>query len=196
MTTPEPLPAAPMPASRPFQYSLRTMFGLMGGTAVFFSVAGTLGYADAVVALAAVLILLGVMQYPRRVHLPTRILLTLVAGILLWANLRPTGSEREWNVFPPEELDAVAKAMFSRGWPLRPWETSLVHGMKFHSSELEVYGILALDGVVCAVALFVVRGVCELRFRRRDRSLIETPPDRPPQSGTPLGGFPPGPRLE
>jgi len=43
--------------------------------------------------LTAIVVLVGVMKYPRRVHPLTGVLLTLVAGTLLWANLRPTDIE-------------------------------------------------------------------------------------------------------
>ena len=106
------------------------MFGLTTGTAAFFSVARTLGYVDAVVILAGIVVVVGIMEYPRRVHLATGILLTLVAGALLWANLRPTGWERLHHVRPPNELDPVAKSMFYRGWPLYPFATCPFHGMR------------------------------------------------------------------
>ena len=68
MTTPKTQPAAPKPGRRPFQYSLRALFGLTCGIAAFFSLARTLGYVDAVVILAGIVVLVGVMAYPRRVR--------------------------------------------------------------------------------------------------------------------------------
>jgi hypothetical protein len=160
------------PATRPlkrrrFQYSLRSLFVLIGATAVFFSVAHTLGYADAVVILAAFVVLVGVVKYPRRVHPATGILLALVAGTLLWANLRPTGWQREFNEMPPDQLDPVTKSMFYRGWPLSPFMVCPIYFMKFQPGDGAVHGALVLDGVLFAVVLLVVRGVCELCFRRR-----------------------------
>lgn len=159
--------ATPPLKRRRFQYSLRWLFVLTGATAVFFSVAHTLGYADAVVILAAFVVLVGVVKYPRRVHPATGILLALVAGTLLWANLRPTGWQREFNQMPPDQLDPVTKSMFYRGWPLPPCMVCLVHGMRFDPSDGAVHLALVFDGVLFAVALFVVKGVCELCFRRR-----------------------------
>ena len=129
MSTTEPQSAASKPERRPFQFSLRSLFGLTCGTAAFFSLARTLGYVDAVVILAAIAVAVGVMEYPRRVHPLTGILLTLVAGMLLWANLRPTRWAREFNVGPPEGLDAVADSMFCRGWPLSPCLICMRHHM-------------------------------------------------------------------
>jgi hypothetical protein len=105
------------PKPRHFQYSLKSMLGLMCGTAAFFSLARMLGYADAVVILAAVVYVVALMEYPRRVHPLTGILLTLVAGALLWANLRPTRWEKEFGTRPPAELDPVARSLYYRGWP-------------------------------------------------------------------------------
>jgi len=167
-------PTEPKPERRRFQYSLQAMFGLTTGTAAFFALARMLGYVDAVVALAAILVLVGIMEYPRRVHLLTGILLTLVAGMLLWANLR---TERHWGSLTPDQLDPMAEAMFFRGWPLRPCMVCLISGMKFHPSEPGVYGILAFDGIVFVAALFVTRGVRGLCLRRRGRPIIKTPLD-------------------
>ena len=139
MSTPEPQPAEPQPGRRPFQYSLRSLFGLTCGIAAFFSLARTLGYVDAFVILAAVVVAVGVVEYPRRVHLATGILVTLVAGTLLWANLRPVGWAKELKGLPPEHLNAVTKSMFFRGWPLSPWMFCLVHLDQHYASDTEAY---------------------------------------------------------
>jgi hypothetical protein len=170
VTKPEVHHAASKPERRPFQYSLRAIFGLTFATAVFFSVAATLGYADAVVALVASLILVGVLVFPCRVHPVTGILLTLVAGILLWA-----GWETEFNELPPEQLNLVPKSMFYRGWPLSPWMICSVHMMQFYANDTEAYVALIADGVAFAAALFVTRGVCGLCFRRRSRPVPGEP---------------------
>ncbi len=190
MTTPESV--APMPRRRPFQYNLRALFGLTCGTAAFFSLARTLGYADAVVVLAAIVIAVGVMEYPRRAHLATGIVLSLVAGTLLWANLRPTRWQREFYASSPDHLDPVAKGMFYRGWPLSPCLTCLVHGMKFDTGEGDVYAVLMVDGVLGAIALCVARCACEVCLRGRGRSTFDTPhPPCPPPAGQTSG-----PRVE
>ncbi len=186
MIIPEPQPAEPKLERRPFQFSLRSLFGLTCGTAAFFSLARTLGYADAVVILAAIVVAVGVMEYPRRVHLPTAILLTLVAGTLLWANLRPTRWQKDLgSLLPPDRLDFVTKGMFFRGWPLSPCMICLYHGMRFHPEEGAVPLALVFDGVAFALALCVVRGVCEFCIRRRAKAAIATPPDTEPPSDPP-----------
>jgi hypothetical protein len=180
MSTSETQPAEPKPGSRRFQFSLRALFSLTCGTAAFFSLARTLGYVDAVVILAAIVVVVGVMEYPRRVHLATGILLTVVAGLLLWANLRPTRWEKEFGVSTPDQLDPVAKSMFCRGWPLSPCLICIHHHMTVDPSDPAIYLALTSDGIVFVAALFVTRGICGLCFRRRGRPIINTLPS-PPQ---------------
>ncbi len=161
--TPEPQPAESNP-DRAFQYSLRSLFGLTCGIAAFFSLARTLGYVDAIVILAGIVIVVGVMEYPRRVHLPTGILLTIVTGTLLWANLRTTGWQEICNELPPDYLDPISKAMFYRGWPVSPCmicehqNLSVRHGGG---------GAMIFDGVFCTVVLLAMKAACEHYFRRR-----------------------------
>ena len=181
MSTTEPQSAASKPGRRPFQFSLRSLFGLTCGTAAFFSLAHTLGYVDAVVILAAIVVIVGIMEFPRRVRPTTAILLTIVAGLLLWANLRPTGWAREFNLGPPIGLDPVLRNMFCRGWPLSPCLLYLRHHMT-DPGDPAMYWALMSDGVVFVVALFVVRGVCELCLRRR-----ATLATKPPPAGSTLG---------
>jgi hypothetical protein len=189
MSITETPPDAPKHELRWYQFSLRAIFVLTSITAVFFSVARTLGYADAVVALAAFVVLVGVVAYPRRVHLTTGILLTLVAGTLLWANLRPTRWERLLDELPPDQLDVVTKGMFYRGWPLSPFMLCWRRHMHFDpGGDGLSTGALVLDGVVFAAALFVVRGVSELCFRRRGKPIDASARMPPPQSDPPPGG--------
>lgn len=99
----------------------------------------------------------------RPVHITTAILLTQLAGILLWANLRPT-----WEEFggdPPTDLDPITKAMFFRGWPLSPCMFCLFHGMKFHCSSGIGLFVLLLDGVLFVGALLATRAVSERCLR-------------------------------
>ena len=174
---------------RLFQYRLRTIFAVTGITAAFFSVACSRGYVDAAVATAAFGVLVGVIQYRRRVRLATGVLLAIVAGTLLWANLRSTGWQRELGLATPTQTDPITKAMFWRGWPLSPCMVCLQHGMRFHPEESAVQVALVVDGVLFVVALLAVRIACELCFRWRDKPIIETPPNLPqPQSGSPPGG--------
>src|SRR3954451_11934120 len=86
---------------------------------------------EGAVSAMGVLVLIRAVRRPRPVHLTTTILLTLLTGILLWANLRPTGWQEELGrVEAPAELDPVTKAMFWRGWPLSPFMVCL-DGMRF-----------------------------------------------------------------
>ena len=185
MTTPEPKPVEP--PDRPFQYSLRSLFGLTAGVAAFFSVGRTLGYADAVVALAAIVILVVVIEYPSRVHLPTGILLTIVAGVLLWANLRPTQWAREFDQWPPEGLDAVAESMFFRGWPLPAFVICPFRHMQFEPNNAAVYLILVLDGIAYVIALTDRQGCLRVALRWRGKPLTETSPRMPPPAGPTSG---------
>jgi hypothetical protein len=50
--------------------------------------------------------------------------------------------------------------MFWRGWPLSPFMFCLFHGMKYHSSGVELW-VLAFDGFLFVVALFATKAVCE-----------------------------------
>ena len=107
-------------------------FALTGITAGFFSVVSILGYVDAGISLLAIdsPLLRPAMAASR----PSGhgLLLTLVAGILLWANLRPTGWQGEFGIDTPTGLDPITEAMFWRGWPLSPWMLCLIHSMKLH----------------------------------------------------------------
>jgi len=188
MSITEPQSADPPPEHRPFQFSLRSLFGLTCGIAAFFSLARTLGYVDALVILAAVVVAVGVMEYPRRVHAATGILLTLVAGTLLWANLRPTRWEKEFNQLPPAELGSVAKCMFYRGWPVSPCMICLLGpGMQLHATDTGTYVTLVFDGVVFVVALLIVRGVCESCLQRRGKLVTATSPSSPPPASSTSG---------
>ena len=195
MSSTEPQPTS-KPERRPFQYSLRSLFGLTCGTAAFFSVARMLGYVDALVILAGIVVVVGIMEYPRRVHLATGILLTVVAGVLLWANLRPTQWAREFDALPPEGLDAVPESMFFRGWPLPAFAICPIRHMRFEPNNAAVYLILVLDGVAYMIALLIVRVACEFCFRRRGKLTAKTPLDTPhPPSPSPAGSTS-GPPVE
>jgi hypothetical protein len=63
MSTPEIQPAALKPERRPFQYSLRAMFGFTAGTAAFFALGRMLGFVDAIVILVGIVVTVGVMEY-------------------------------------------------------------------------------------------------------------------------------------
>ncbi len=152
-------PPAP-PALRWYQYRLRSLLILTTLTAVFFSVARTLGYVDALVSLAAVAILVGFLRYPRRVHLVTGVALVLIAATLLWANLRRTGWEEVWGERAPPGFAALARTMYYHGWPACPFMVSPPRGMPPYSDGLE-WTPLVLNGIVFALALFVARVICQ-----------------------------------
>jgi len=197
MSVTESQPAASKPERHRFQYSLRAMFGLTTGTAAFFALGRMLGYVDAVLVLAAIVVLVGIIEYPRRVHPATGILLTLVAGTLLWANLRTTGWAREFDLRPLDQLDLVTKSMFYRGWPLCPWMFCGWRHMQFDPNGSSLAGgALVLDGVVFAIALFVTRIASELCFQRQAKPAIKTSLNTPQPQNPPPAGLTSGPRVE
>ena len=156
--------------ARRYQYSLRAMLVLTGIVAALFSVARSLGYVVAAICLLALMVLWLALRYPRPVRPPTGIFLTLVAGILLLANLRATEWPRQFSESTPSGLGPVTEAMFWRGWPLSPCMVCLVHGMKFHPGG-EQWGVLFFDGAVFVVALLVATVACESCLRWRDRRM-------------------------
>src|SRR5271170_7433363 len=122
---------------------------------------------EGAVTVMAFLVLIRAVRRPHPVHLTTTILLTLLTGILLWANLRPTVWQEEFGggIDAPTGLDPITKAMFWRGWPLSPCMICLIHGMKFHPSGGIEGCVLVFDGVLFLVALFAAKAVCESCFR-------------------------------
>jgi hypothetical protein len=121
---------------------------------------------EGAVTVMAFLVLIRAVRRPHPVHLTTTILLTLLTGILLWANLRPTVWQEGFGgeIDAPTGLDPITKAMFWRGWPLSPCMICLIHGMKFHPSGIEGC-VLLFDGALFLGALFVAKAVCESCFR-------------------------------
>jgi hypothetical protein len=121
---------------------------------------------EGAVTVMAFLVLIRAVRRPHPVHLTTTIILTLLTGILLWANLRPTVWQEDFGggIGAPTGLDPITKAMFWRGWPLSPCMICLIHGMKFHPSGIEGC-VLIFDGVLSLVALFAAKAVCESCFR-------------------------------
>ena len=123
-----------------------------------------ISHIDLCIGLVAVLPLVRAARRPHPVHPTTAILLTLLTGVLLWANLRNSGWQEVWNERAPEGLDPVTKAMFYRGWPLAPFMVCLTHGLRFHSSGVEGC-VLVLDGVLFLVALYATKAACERLLR-------------------------------
>jgi hypothetical protein len=111
----------------------------------------------------ALLILIRAARRPHPVHRTTAILLTLLTGILLWANLRPSGWQEDFGGESPPELDPVTRTMFWRGWPLSPCMVHLFGG-RFHPSGGEQC-VLAFDGFLFVVAIFATRTICERCLR-------------------------------
>jgi hypothetical protein len=171
-------PAPPPPPLRWYQYRLRSLLIFTTLTAVFFSVARMLGFVDAVICLAAFLVLVAFLRFPRRVHPVTAVVLALIAGTLLWANLRPAGWQKEFNVMAPDELDPITRAMFWRGCPLCPFMVCPYRHMTLCSSGLE-WMPLVLDGLLFVAALFAARRACDWFFRKRGKPMTETSPNAP-----------------
>ena len=72
-------------------------------------------HSDPWIGLVVVLVLIHATRRPQPVHRITAIALILITGILLWANLRPTGWQEEFGgVESPRELDPITRAMFWR----------------------------------------------------------------------------------
>ncbi len=106
----------------------------------------------------ALLILIRAARWPRPVHRTTAIFLTLLTGVLLWANPRRSG----WEEFggTPMELDPITKEMFWRGWPLSPCMICEYRQMRFHPSGIEGC-VLVFDGALFLAALFAAKAMCE-----------------------------------
>jgi hypothetical protein len=152
-----------------YQFSLRTLFAITATTAGFFSVASTLGYVDATIILLALMLLFVAVRRPRPVHLSTAILLALITGALLWANLRASGWQREWGPGMTEKVDPITKKMFWRGWPLCPCMLCYVRHMELDPAGCFVQGALIADAAVFVVALSAAKALSEGCLRWHDR---------------------------
>ena len=91
---------------------------------------------DLCIGLVAVSTLVRATRRPHPVHPTTAILLTLLTGVLLWANLRNSGWQEVWNERAPEGLDPVTKAMFYRGWPLATFMICIICFNRFRLGGL------------------------------------------------------------
>ncbi|WP_165070746.1 hypothetical protein [Paludisphaera rhizosphaerae] len=121
---------------------------------------------DVLVAAVALLTYVVVQRRPRPAHLTATIVLALLTGLWIWANLRPTDWKRDIGVSRlPAELDFVTKGMFFRGWPLSPCWFSLITGMRFHADRLQPM-TLVFDWLVLVVALKLAKIACERRPRK------------------------------
>jgi len=150
-----------------YQFSLLAMIGLTAIIAGFFSLALTLGYVDAAITLMALALLLAVIRCPPQAHWVTGVFLTAVATLMLWANLRPTGWESQFDQQLPNELDAVTKTMFWRGWPVCPWMLCEWRHMAPDVEQGLPQAALPLNGAVFLAALFGAKAACKRCLRGR-----------------------------
>jgi hypothetical protein len=137
------------------RFTVRRMMVAVAVVAVALSVQG------AIISIA-LLVLVHVVRRPHPVPRTTAILLTLITGIFLWANLRLTGYEEFGGL--PDELDPITKEMFWRGWPLSPCMICEYRRMSFHPSGIEGCA-LVFDGILFLFALFATRTVSERCLR-------------------------------
>ena len=120
---------------------------------------------DLLIVALAIVILVTVASRPHPARPTTALLLALLTGILLWANLRSAGWQEELGgVDRPVNLDFITKAMFWRGWPLSPCMVCTFHGSRFHPNGLERF-VLVIDGAIFVVALFLIKAACERCLR-------------------------------
>lgn len=154
------------PDLRWYQVGLCVCLLLTAVIAVLLWVVSTLGLVHAAIVLLALIVLFCTMRWRPQVRLTTAVVLALVTGILVWANLRPTRRYIEFGLATPTELDPLTAAMFWRGWPISPSSVCLIHGMRFHPSGVEQCALI-FDGVLFAAVLFAVRTASE-RFLRWD----------------------------
>ena len=128
-------------------------------TTSFICVGRAVGYVDALIALAALFVLIGIVAYPRPVRLLTTVHLALLTFLLLWANLRPTAWQRLYGGTTPRGLDPITAAMFWRGWPISPCQVSLVHGLTYHPEGTR--SPLILDGFVFVAILLLAKVISQ-----------------------------------
>jgi hypothetical protein len=122
------------------RFTVRRLMIAVAVVAVALSVQGA-------IIVMALLVLVLAARRPHPVHVTTAILLTLLTGILLWANLRPTGWEEFGGGDRLTGLDPITEAMFWRGWPLSPCMVCNYRHMSFHPSGIEGC-VLVFDGVL------------------------------------------------
>jgi hypothetical protein len=125
-----------------------------------------ISHIDLFIGLVAVLTLVRAARRPHPVHPTTAILLTLLTGVLLWANLRNSGWQEVWNERAPEGLGPVTKAMFYRGWPFAPFMACIIYFNRFRPAGGEGLA-LVFDWLVLFAALYVTKAACERLLQRR-----------------------------
>jgi hypothetical protein len=180
---------------RRFQLSLWARLALAALIPVVLVLAAIeLGWVDAAVILLALVVLAWMIRRPEPVRLTTAIVLTLVAGMLLWANLRRVERLEQRGVEKPQNLDGLTEAMFWRGWPLCPFMFSpYVSSFRYITEDQVLQRALIYDGAVYVAALFATRFLCERCFRRRRSESAAAPsrrqPARPPLVSLPTKGL-------
>ena len=115
---------------------------------------------DLCIGLVAIFTLVRAARWPHPVRPTTAILLTLLTGVLLWANLRNSGWQEVWNERAPEGLDPVTKAMFYRGWPLAPFMVCISYFNRFQPGGGEGLTLL-FDWLVLLAALYATKAACQ-----------------------------------
>jgi len=121
---------------------------------------------DAFLIALAVGVFVALVRRPRPVHPITAILLAMLTGVLLWANLRRNGWPDVWGGGIHGNLNPVQRAMFWRGWPFCPFMFCRTRGMTYHPDGLELCALI-FDGVIFVVALLLAKVVSERCLRSR-----------------------------
>jgi len=149
-----------------YQFSLGAMCRLTAITAAFFAGAAVFGYVDATITLLAAIVLVGVLRYPRPAHRVTAVVVVLLAGTLLWANLRATRWEEEFCQTAPQAWDPLTRGLFWRGWPLCPWMFCHWRHMALATDTGLPSAALLCDGAVFVIALRAAKAGGEWCWRR------------------------------
>jgi hypothetical protein len=111
----------------------------------------------------------------------TVVLLSIVALLLLWANLQTSAGWKDFGagIGAPTELDPVTRYFFSRGWPLSPFWVCLVEGMKFRPGGI-AHLALALNVLIAGLLLALTAVMSEWLARRVEHQRIRPITDVPP----------------
>jgi hypothetical protein len=157
---------------RRWQFSLRVIFAFTAATALFLSAGRVVGHVDATFGLLALLFLVRALRRPKPVTLTTGVFVTIIAGVLLWANLRPTVWQGRWDLEAPSQLDPITEKMFWRGWPISPWMLCPLRHMVLDPDGRFVGGALVVDAILYVIAVSATKVLSEeslgwLKRRRR-----------------------------
>jgi len=111
--------------------------------------------ADLVITTLAIAMFVTVARRNRPVRPGVAIVLALLTGAWLWANLRDPGWREVWNEDAADWLDPITRGMFWRGWPLAPFMVCVIHGNRFRPNGAEGL-VLAFDFLVLFAVLSLV----------------------------------------